>query len=267
MNKPVRTPMLTPGEAPGERGSGTTYEGVSVTERNYQRIAERIGVDSIKVFDYENFLIIPYQDFFTESITLDGPWVRSVTGDGVSTGVGASSTLTSGIWDISLPSGGGTGAAAYYLRGNTLRSDKSPVLYSRGMKSRIDPAVSACTHVLGFAVDTFFTAAAATLDPDDGAYFLFDNDAAATERLLARTSNGGTDTTTTLTNASYAHGSFFKWRIELTATRCLFYIDDVLVAVHTTNLPTSGDPLTCGARVAGDNISAYHDYMFGWQTR
>lgn len=251
----------------GERGAGAVLaQNVTFKESDYQDIGDHLDLDR-KFLDHENFLILPAQDFFSESTSINEPWVRSVTSDGVSTGVAASSAGPGGIWDISLPSGGGTGAAAVYLRGNTIRSDKKPVLYTRNMKSRVDPAVSACTHVWGFASDAFFTAAAATLDPDDGAYFLFDNDAGATERLLARTSNGGTDTTTTLTNASYAHAAFFRWRIELTATQCVFFIDDVIVAVHTANLPTSADNLTCGARVAGDNISAYHDYMFGWQDR
>ncbi len=74
-----------------------------------------------------------------------------------------------------------------------------------------------------------------TLANKDGAYFRIDGNA-----LLAVTGDGAAETTTDITPATgipeYGH-----YRIELTGTNCLFYVDDMdtVAANHTANLPDS----------------------------
>lgn len=66
----------------------------------------------------------------------------------------------------------------------------------------------------------------------------------------------GVAATTTTTTQSIAADTRYKLRIKLTSTNVLFYINDVLVATHTTNLPGATQNLTWRTSVTNLNAAA-----------
>jgi len=78
----------------------------------------------------------------------------------------------------------------------------------------------------------------------DGAYFLIDGNA-----LYAVTGDGAAETKTDITPAT-GIPEYGVYRIELTATTCNFYVDDMetAAATHTDNLPDSDLTMSFAAR-------------------
>lgn len=72
--------------------------------------------------------------------------------------------------------------------------------------------------------------------PANGCYFCFLSTTSAT-KVLCVTSNSGA-TTVTITNVDFTIDQMRRYKIDMLKDRsaCLFYIDDQLVATHTTNL-------------------------------
>lgn len=79
-----------------------------------------------------------------------------------------------------------------------------------------------------------------SLDQNDGCYFRY-VDNVNSGNFQCVTASGGTRTTTNTSTAG-STGSYRPFRIEInsTATEVKFYINDALVATHTTNIPAFG---------------------------
>lgn len=75
-------------------------------------------------------------------------------------------------------------------------------------------------------------------DHTNGVYFEFDQATSSAWRIVTASSSSRTKTTTAVTAST---ATWFTMRIEVNAaaTSVAFYIDDVLVGTHTTNIPTA----------------------------
>jgi len=73
-------------------------------------------------------------------------------------------------------------------------------------------------------------------DHTDGVYFEYDR-AASGDVWRCKTAAGGVRTTTATAVAIVA-GTWYRLRALITSTQVLFFVDDVLVATHITNIPT-----------------------------
>ncbi len=113
--------------------------------------------------------------------------------------------------------------------GNMTHADDAPIFTSAVWLNKYD-----AVNIIG-EWGLMNNAVAPTLANKDGAYFRIDANV-----LYAVTGDGAAETTTDITPATgipeYGH-----YRIELTDTNCLFYVDDMdtVAATHAANLPDS----------------------------
>lgn len=86
---------------------------------------------------------------------------------------------------------------------------------------------------------------------------VFESDAANT-KLYARTSNGTTATRTDITSGlTISNWNLYRIEVDLTNTNVKFYVNNVLKATHTTNLPSTSN-VYFGA---GLDTSGIYNYM------
>jgi len=173
--------------------------------------------------------IILYEDFITPLITTH--WDVSVNAGGVLpviTFVDHHSLvfLNSGAaqLDWSLLKYEFNGAA-----GNITHVDNAPILTTAVWLNKYD-----AVNIIG-EWGLMNNAVAPTLANKDGAYFRVDAGV-----LYAVTGDGAAETTTDVTPAG-GISEYGHYRIELTPTNCLFYVDDMstIAATHVANLPDS----------------------------
>lgn len=93
--------------------------------------------------------------------------------------------------------------------------------------------------------------AVATPTTQHVAAFRFDTSVDGTNFWRCVTCDGASNVTTTTTTVAMAINTYYKLRIEFTsASECTFWINDVLVATHTTNLPGSTTLISPISRIA-----------------
>lgn len=84
-------------------------------------------------------------------------------------------------------------------------------------------------------------------DHTDGIYFEYDR-AASGDVWRCKTAAGGVRTTTA-TAIAIAAGTWYRLRALITSAQVLFYVDDVLVATHATNIPTGAQRYAPNLRI------------------
>jgi hypothetical protein len=84
-------------------------------------------------------------------------------------------------------------------------------------------------------------------DHTDGIYFEYDR-ATSGNVWRCKTAAGGVRTTT-VTGTAIAAGTWAHLRALITSAQVLFYVDDVLVATHATNIPTGAQQYAPNLRI------------------
>jgi hypothetical protein len=104
-------------------------------------------------------------------------------------------------------------------------------------------------------------------DHTDGAYFYYDR-LTSGDFWVCKTAAAGSRTST-VTSVAVSTTNLQRFRITISGSTVLFYIDDVLVATHTTNVPSSTDlcsPCLKIEKTAGTtSLSLRMDYVEFWQ--
>lgn len=121
------------------------------------------------------------------------------------------------------------------------------------------PVAQNYTVYLGFGNTT-------TAEPTSGLYFTITNGT----NWIARTANGGTRTSTT-TSVAFTLNRWWRFRIQYTSPNALYYINDTLVAIISTNIPTTRIGPTIGiiksiGTTAFPLTCDYFSYMFYYTT-
>jgi hypothetical protein len=138
------------------------------------------------------------------------------------------------------------GESAYYARIKT-GPDITSCAYFFGLSSTIHTGTSS-TPTGHCALLRYHTT-------DDGTAFW---------RCITR---DGTTTTTTTTTAAIAASTLYKLKVETDGSECRFYVDGVLVATHTTNLPgsTTSMLLLCDLIVLAAVSRTFKVYHYGYR--
>jgi hypothetical protein len=164
------------------------------------------------------------------------------------TGATSSGTAHTARWVVSTPTGGslsqssagilvmGTanGSTGYFYRD----VDYGPL--GVNVFLTISQRIASQTIRCGFVDSTAST-------PNYGAYFEFTGTTNTSVNCVSRSSSAGADSTTTtvtLPNAATT-ASQNKYRVEVTALRASFLINDVCVAIHELHIPGPYDILDC----------------------
>jgi hypothetical protein len=110
----------------------------------------------------------------------------------------------------------------------------------------------------------FFASTVMNAEPSSGAYF--DYDRAANGDFWVCKTRAASTPTETVTAVAVVATTWYRQRIVANAdgTEIKFYIDGVLVATHTTNLPSTGLSMVTGiAKTVGTTFrDAYQDYCW-----
>jgi len=84
-------------------------------------------------------------------------------------------------------------------------------------------------------------------DHIDGIYFEYDR--LTSGNVWRCKTAAGNVRTTTVTAAAIAAATFYRLRVLITSAQVLFYVDDVLVATHVTNIPTGAQRYAPNMRI------------------
>lgn len=141
---------------------------------------------------------------------------------------------------------GGIRPANYGGNGESVRTEWLPDYCHRfGMGASI-ASIRSWQGLSSAALD-----AVATPTTQHVAAFRFDTGVDGTNFWRTVTCDGASNVTTTTTTVAMAINTYYKLRIEFTsASECTFWINDVLVATHTTNLPGSTTLISAFSRIA-----------------
>lgn len=181
-----------------------------------------------------------YTDFLRWSAGGDGFFVQTVTGTGATTGNMAAYT-DKNVGVLRLGTGTtATGRAAIATQLDILALGGGSVTCVSGVSTFIDSdATNTYVNTIGLFDNIL------GVNQSDGVYFLYDTSGASTGSAASNNwqcvtcSNSVRTFTTTTITAIGSSTIFYNLRIEINsnATLVQFYIDDALVATHTTNIP------------------------------
>lgn len=119
----------------------------------------------------------------------------------------------------------------------------------------LDNLTDASTFISGFINQVL------SVTQTNGAYFIF-NPTLNSGKIQCITVNGGTATTSSITGITVTN-KWYKFKVEATTTSVLYYIDGVLVATHTTNIPTGrmGYGFGINNNSTSTTVGIYADYF------
>jgi hypothetical protein len=183
---------------------------------------------------YENdytVAISTFAEFMGNSI-VDPIFTATSAGTGASNTVIAS-TVPEERGSLQHTTGQNTTGRAVFLTNNTISLGQGPVVV-KSLNTRfpiLSDATNRYQYVFGLLDGTSLSGII------DGAYIAYDD--ATSGNFICTTESNGTQTNTT-TGITVAAATAYDFRVEVNAaaTSVNFYIDNVLVATHTANIPS-----------------------------
>lgn len=266
MQYPIQQKANGPGGGPTGTEDPLIFEHASRDAR--QRIIE---TELLNVEDliYRQYCVF-YTDFIVGSSTTTPPdgWVRATSGTATSAAFStASAGDANGIWQFECSNVAGNNLAVIRLGGASeyIAFGKNPIVSVR-FQQRVSDQTGQITWI-GIGPVSPFTAANST-EFSDCAMFRYKG--AAGRTLEAVTRNTNNETATSIGPVPVV-GTWYRYRIQVEdgGKKILFFIDDVKVAEHTSNIPALTTNFIFGAKAfnSGGGGGGILDYVYGYQKR
>lgn len=190
-------------------------------------------------------------DFISANFVADGTGEISSNGfiyvpDGTGSGYGASTygidATEKALGVVNINTGTTGTGKSYFFKGATsgIPFTLFQLLFGNqafSLKFRIAPQTLA-SQTQDYTISFGFGAQFSVKDQTDGAYFTCERIGVSTNEWDVVTANSGVRTTTPTGVPVTTTYSVFEIRVNEAGTSVEFYIDDVLVATHSTNIPT-----------------------------
>ena len=198
----------------------------------FERVIRNVGTGNWRDLLMQlSLYMVEYTDFNDSIFAAVGPWITGAIGASTAPVQNTTITYKGGSW--LFLGNGGAGTGSYFMLG-TNASQQLDMAKDPECEFGLLIGANNTDKITEWGIGTGWNTTTAS-PTTTGCYFRYGTD----DTVKAVTRTGGSETVSAALITGLTAGQFHRYRVRITGggTAAEFYIDDVLMVTHTTNIP------------------------------